>query len=348
MKIFIFGAGASKGSYIRNIPDEFSPPLVDELFDDRYQKYADQMYLYLPDLEVYKEKIKGVQSLEKWLTSEWERIKELKQENSKVALKGQLAQIAFFIWLTLLKVSEFTYQNGAEGRAKNAYRFLMQKLLANDAPFGLISFNYDLLLDFAYKDVFKINLSSLGSYLNNNYVKPHGSVNWFLPKRTQDPLIDLTKEYNMDTRVRLHTAINRMYVDIPIPIDGIQIKDPDHRDLYIIDDLLRTFDSQYFYPLIFLPLTVKAYSFISGFEEKILLKAKELLSNAEEIYLIGYRANDDIIRELLKKTPAETQLYVVGLQSAEQIMKEVLSWATHLKRGKVYEEGFLRFVEAYE
>lgn len=248
-----------------------------------------------------------------------------------------------YIWLTLINVSKWTYDNKFQCREDNAYVTLMGKLFEKDIPFGMINFNYDLLLDFAYKDIFRLSFHSIDDYLNNNYIKPHGSVNWLLNRRDDDRMMNVYTEHNMDTRVRLSTAIQLMFKDSPIPIEGLLVKDPDHRDLYVVDDLLRAFDSQYFYPLIFLPLTSKAYSSISGFENKVMATGSELLMQASEIYLIGYRANDDIIKEMLSKARPETKLHVVGVGSAKEIMHRVLGLVNNLKEGEIYDKGFYRF-----
>lgn len=344
MRIFIFGAGASKGAQQGVVHDIAKAPLTNELFDIRYQNFADMVGLSEATMNNYRQQISGFPFFEDWLTKEWNDIKLKKETRTRDAQKGFLAQIAFYIWLLLINVSKWTYENQYKNRENNSYLVLMNKLLTKDEPFGLINFNYDLLLDFAYKDSHKLIFNNLDDYLNNNYVKPHGSVNWLLSKRTDDRDIDLNHEHNMDTRIRLDTAINLMFKDSPIPIEGVIVRDPNHRDLYTVDDILRSFGRQYFYPLMFLPLTSKEYSSISGFENKIMKKGRELLSESSEIYLIGYRANDEIIKNILALTPEGTKLNVVGNTSANSIMDNVLGWERKLVRGTVYQQGFHRFV----
>lgn len=345
MKIFIFGAGASRGAQQGNVHEYAIAPLTNELFNPRYQQFANIVGLSEASMNTYRDEISKVESFEKWLTAEWDKTELIKEIWAKEAQKGLLAQIAFYIWLVLRSVTKWTYDNSGNSRETNTYLAFMKKLLTKQAQFGLINFNYDLLLDFAYKDVYRITFHDLDDYLDRNYVKPHGSINWLLEKRDDDHRIDLVHEHHMDTRIRLDTAISLMFRDAPIPMSGLLIKEPNHRDLYLeIDDLFRVFNNQYFYPLIFLPLTAKVYSSISGYEEKILAKGRELITKADEVYLIGYRADDDVIEDLLTSAPKGTQLNVVGIESAEDIMSNVLKWAINLKRGTVYSDGFHRFV----
>lgn len=345
MKIFIFGAGASRDAQHRVVHDNAIPPLTNELFDQRYSEFARIVGLLDPAMSTYRNQAAGFGYFEDWLTHEWEKIQTLKTLSSRDAQKGFLAQILFYIWLILINASKWTYENQHQNREDNAYVTLMYKILNLDEEFGLINFNYDLLLDYAYKDVFRLTFHRVEDYLNNNYVKPHGSVNWLLSKRDDDLVIDLDHEHNMDTRVRLDTAIKLMYRDVPIPMNGLLVKEPNHRDLYTIDDLLRSFSRQYFYPLIFLPLTSKVYSSIAGFEDAIIKKGNQLMSKATEIYLIGYRANDSVIKEMLQNIQsAQVVLNVVGMKSsAEEIMQRVLGMHKNLRRGKVFDKGFYNY-----
>jgi len=344
MKIFVFGAGASQGSQgVGVIPDECKAPLSDELFDLRYQKYANAVGLNESTMNEYRNDRLADTSFESWLTNQWRKIDSINNPLAKNAQKGFLAQIAFYIWYLLINVSKWTCNNKGESRNRSEYLFLMKNLRKMDCAFGLINFNYDLLLDYACIDTFKITFQNIDDYLAFNYVKPHGSINWLLKKREVEPNID-RHELDVNTKVRLNTAINRMYSGDPIPINSVVVKEPDHRDLYTLDNLIYSFNQQYFYPLIFLPLTAKAYSSIAGFEEKIVGKANSLLEEASEIYLIGYNANDSLIKDMLKNAPQGTKLHVVGKSSTVEIMERMLAILPNLVRGNCHSNGFHDFV----
>jgi len=95
-----------------------------------------------------------------------------------------------------------------------------------------------------------------------------------------------------------------------------------------------------------MPLTTKLYPTFEGFSKRVMDGGKNLIGQADDIYLIGYRAADEIIRDMFKNVRPETQLHVVGTGSAGQIMDEVLEWSK-IKRGEVHSEGFAKFIEAY-
>src|SRR5690349_21583882 len=115
-----------------------------------------------------------------------------------------------------------------------------------------------------------------------------------------------------------------MFNDTPLNFDHLQVLYPDDPELVDVRYISEIkFSKQYFYPLILLPLTVKQYDFLTGFNQTIISKGKEILSKATEIYLIGYRAADDIIKEMFAEVKAGTTLHVVSLADSKEIMNRV-------------------------
>ncbi len=65
-------------------------------------------------------------------------------------------------------------------------------------------------------------------------------------------------------------------------------------------------------PLILMPLTTKLYSYFDEFYTKMLTAGTQLLAQAKEIYVIGYQAQDEIIRDLFKEVKEGTIIHVVS------------------------------------
>lgn len=153
-----------------------------------------------------------------------------------------------------------------------------------------------------------------------------------------------------DVGVALRTAATRMFRDAPLGQGRPIVLPPDHSTFM---GTLSQFANvihvarPYFYPLVILPLTVKAYGLVPPIQE-VFSKAAELMSQAEEVFLVGYRAADQIVRELLANPPTRegTFLHVVSLNeaSAREIMDRVAGFAPSLRRGEIYDGGFMRFV----
>lgn len=339
MKVFIFGAGASKASQVDFIKISERSPLMDELFNDVYQVYAEMVGLTNSELNYCREGVGSVGSVEKWLTDRWEKVSTYKTVRTQDTERNFFGRAALYIWLSLLKISE-TYNE------KNLYHTFLRKLKMADEEYGLINFNYDLLLDRAIQDVCGYTLNSRQSYIvKAKYIKPHGSVNWLVPKRISDPGVQI--EYNMETRVRLDIMSENMFRDETLSLNGLQIIEPNHRDLREIDHMIRRFQDQYFYPIILMPLTTKQYDRIKDFQETVIESGKELLSKTDEIYLIGYRARDDIVKELFSNVKPGTKLNIVSNNKAESIAEAVLEWKPNLKKGSTLNIGFEKFVEDY-
>lgn len=353
MKIFVFGAGASHSAHTqtkaKRLRTDQIPPLTRDLLNGKYYAYAKEIGLTLNDRDEWEDETVEFDNLEEWLTAKWKDANTQKSGLTRDAHLRELAKITFFIWITLLRISECVYQNTSECRGDNMYRSLLKKLKSEES-FGIVNFNYDLLLDIAFKDVFSVMFQNINDYLKVNYIKPHGSVNWFLDRRQEDRVLNFEQKFDFDTQVRIDAAIENMYKDIPFKFDGHKIMEPTDRNLYKIDNILREFDSQYFYPLVFLPIRPKNYAIISNFEAVVINKAKEIFSQASEVYFIGYRAGDEIILGLFKYIPTScTRIHVVNTQnSSEIIAKSLYDRIGNAKlRICIWNNGFQDFVRSY-
>ncbi|MBI2032177.1 MAG: hypothetical protein HYT09_00875 [Candidatus Levybacteria bacterium] len=337
MKIYIFGAGASFGSQNNEFPNT-SPsraPLIDEIFDPRYQPLS--LYMLSPsELDFFRQEVnkREDKSVEKWLESQWNAIKDIKVNATKNYQTRLFGHKVLYLWNVMRSVSN-SYSES------NVYRSFLSNLRDANNNFGLISFNYDTLLDRAYQDIFGNTFITIENYLEENFVKPHGSVNWLLEKRDTDP----TVPHNHDTALRIKMAMNQFFMNGSISLSKLQVIDPSleqwrHENVAVVWERL---GRPYFYPLIFMPLAQKDLSHINDFYEQVIGKAREMLMQAEEIYIIGYRARDEIIKELLKFVPKDTPLHVVSDTKAIPISNEIRGWATNLKEGSMINGGFAEF-----
>ncbi len=339
MKIYIFGAGASLGSQ----KDKYSKdslvraPLVNELFDPRYGESA--LYMLTPEeLSEFREEIERQpnRSVEEWLGERWNRIESIPSRARKESEKKLFGHIVLYIWNVLRRVSD-TYA------IDNVYRLFLKNLEHED--FGLISFNYDTLLDRAYEEIFHKIFIHLDDYIGENFVKPHGSVNWLLEKRDTDRMVPP----NNDISLRIGLAMQQFFTNGVHNMDKIRVLRPTIEALRNGDvaEVWRILGMDYFYPLIFIPIAQKQLDHVAVFQERIIEKGKEMMRTAEEIYVIGYRAKDDIARELIKCAPDGTPIHVVSDQGAKVISDDILAWAKNLTKGSWIDGGFASFNEVH-
>ncbi len=333
MRVFIFGAGASYGCLPESSGQAPRAPLVDELFHDGYRAC---LHLLSPtEFKECQSAASACGSLEKWLTDRWEAVDKLKQPTSRSGELAFFGRVTFYLWDLLQQVS-IAYPYG------NAYRDFLARLKANDEEFSLISFNYDTLLDQAFEITFGRPLTSLEEYAAAPLIKPHGSVNWLISMRSGESGIS-----PRDDDVNLLTATSKIYGPSPLDIQRVRVFSPSHRGILGFHNACSIFDGQYFYPALFMPLTVKLYQHIDRYFETVILRGRVYLAKASEIYLIGYRAADEVIKDMFQDVPRGTKLHVVGNATAGQVMQSVLTWAPALVEGSVHTDGFWQFAQHF-
>jgi len=342
MKIYIFGAGASLGSQDSEIPEtHLRAPLINNLFDSQYHTHANDVNISPTRLNELKELI-GDDSLEEWLTKEWVK---LSKPHSKEALaEGQklFGDLALYVWWLMVKVSA-TYKES------NGYHAFLQKLAQIDdkEEKAFVNFNYDLLLDKALSRLYGYNLSStIENYTTHNYLKPHGSVNWFVNKRSSDLAIPNEDRGWEQREILLNKIASNMFRG-EVMEKQLKILDPANINLY---DLQRFFSQiytggEYGYPLVLLPLSTKMDDLIDGFMDRMRAEFNRIFGFATEIYVIGYRANDALFTEMISHTNKGAKLHVVGRETAKEIQAEILSANPKLTAGDVFSTGFMDFIE---
>lgn len=343
-KVFVFGAGASRASQDSQKNPQAEThiaPLVNELFKRHYQ---DAAYAILSGSDFDRcetecqRAIENGGNLERWLTERWEAISTFGPQKQR-AEKAFFGRVCFYLWRLLQRVSE-TYQ-GANG---NTYYLLMRKLIDRDDDFALISFNYDTLLDRAVIEVLGCPLRSVGEYLDVPLIKPHGSVNWLL-ERDDDP--EHRREAPSDHAAWLSTASALMYNGSRFDAEHWTVVDPTETALREIGDL-RVARNNYFYPLLFMPVTTKWYEVVNGFHQLMIRSAWNEIEQASAIYVIGYSANDDVFAQIMGSARERTSLYVVGVgDGASEIAERILKTHPRLRLEKTYPVGFHRFADEW-
>jgi len=287
--VFILGAGASKESGAP-LMDEFlneSDKLnksgkIEEIFKDDFNRVFDAINHLDP---IYARANVDLENIEKvYSIFEMGRfIKKLPGVNNPEEIDKIIDSLKVLIFETLDKtITICTKSNGKLCPDGSYLDFvsLVESIKNQDGTFpSIISFNYDLALDCAlfYKG-YEVNYC-LGNNRNGdiNLMKLHGSLNWFKSKEKE------TNEI--------------------IPYDFSQINKW-YRGNYAIDDYEKVnislakkftkenikYKGQELHPIpIIIPPTWNKLEFSCNHEiDKVWQKAAEELSNAENIFVIGY------------------------------------------------------------
>ncbi len=337
MHLYVFGAGASQGSQQRGVPTLLKAPLVNELFANQYKDYAKDVALLNVELQSLRVSI-GKGSVEEWLTNEWDRINALHTATSRQGWKTLFGKLVFYIWRLFLGVSESYFE-------MNLYRVFATKLRERDEEFALISFNYDTLLDRAVHSVLGANLTGLNGYYETPFLKPHGSVNWLLGRRGDDPVFAIEQQGEPDYKSRFQLASSQMFSGRPISWDQLHIIPPDHEHLAHYKLVFSRVGMQYFYPLVLIPLTVKMYSFMPDLPAEMIRRGQQLFAKAEDVYLIGYRAIDEIFGDMVKNVRPGTRLHIIGRATANDVAKRVLAKCPDMQQASIHKDGFRGFLD---
>ena len=344
MKVFIFGAGASHGSQEYATPGEWKIPVSNSLFDDIYINRGEAVGVYKDTLIETREKSIELGGVEKYLTHRWQEIQNYSRARQR-AENNYFGQITWYIWYLLKSLS--THYN-----RQNSYRKLIRKLYDKDEQFGIISFNYDTFLDRAISEQYAITFNNLGAYLNNSsdikYIKPHGSINWYLPPRSTDSQIGTEASFDMLARYRLSSS--QYFNGDPFLLKSIKILDPLHNDMDFGNEGNISnghFNRSHFYPLIFAPLLVKRYKIIEDFEALLNQQSALLLTNADEINIIGYKAQDELIHEMFKSVNPDTIVNIFSPTSPMTTMESLKRRRPDLKYHRILNWDFQKYVEQY-
>lgn len=148
MRVYILGAGASRGSQEhpggqpeqdRGPRSSRVAPLVNELFLPIYEHHGQLIGLTPGRIQEVRDGVGNHGgSVEEWLTAEWDNTRSLREESTKQHKRALFGRVAFYLWSLFLELNQ-----GYEDR--NGYRLFVQKVLRRDESFGIVNFNYDLL-----------------------------------------------------------------------------------------------------------------------------------------------------------------------------------------------------------
>lgn len=342
MQIYIFGAGASSGSQIGVEDTKKLSPLVDNLFSDEYESYARDMKLSDNDrASIIKLLSTHDSSIEEVLNTLWIAARDHPKPLTQSAYVGIFGRIANYLRYLFQAVSETFNET-------NLYYALLTKLREGSGKEGFISFNYDTLLDRAFEAVYDKTLGgSISVYSNNNYIKPHGSINWLFPPRANDPTSPEVNSLSLDNRLQMSNQ--SVYTGSVFNIDELRVFSPKERLLNDSEHLhfSSSFKWLYFIPCLLPPIKEKDYGqYGDGFEKTIIQPGVKLLRDAKDIFVIGYQAKDKIFKHMLTEAKPNAKVHVVFRTSRKDVQDRIIQYSPEtLSKGDLYSRGFGDFVE---
>lgn len=181
MLLVVFGAGASfdsvdVGSH-PGVNADYQPPLADHLFDPRFRRFVDMF----PQLTGILDRVRGI----KGGTTLEQVLENLQREADNYPIRGQqLAAARFYLQHVLFNCGA-TWSSGAGHATSYAYLFdrLGRWRHETGEEVALVTFNYDLMVEYALDRLFQKQFADLDDWINSPFplYKLHGSVNWVHP-----------------------------------------------------------------------------------------------------------------------------------------------------------------------
>lgn len=360
-KMFVFGAGASAfctfndNNALRNY--KLKPPTGYEIFDDCYKEF----YEKYPAADIsIPEFIVAGNDIEECLQKEWESIRD--SYNPKVVARH--INIQYYLQELFQTISKEVISNFSRTNLYSLFASRLQKYLTttDNEQVGLVSFNYDTVLDNFIDKAFKRpnrntlfeSLSDYIDYSNNPFLffKPHGSANWGWKFR-EERLTKFTgnlPQYLYDNEIDLATIYYHLLGDISemVVSNSWGLETELHKNRlgrYTLNknriEVIQ--ENQHYYPSLLLPYRDKD-EFTMPYDHQLTLKY--FMHETEELYLIGWKGNEDVFNRLFENSKERLKRIVI-VNPNEREKKEV---SDNLSKyfGNIYEKYEVIVIDTFE
>lgn len=324
--LIILGAGASFDCQDNStfgdahILNDWHPPLTNSIFDTK--RFYDILKRYQPQVtnlaSYINNRLKGGK-----LTFE-EILTDLRKNktNSNSDLIQQLVALRFYLADLFYAISDKYY------RMVNNYQTLIQLINGSGRQACIVNFNYDLLFEKAF---FQSMPKSVNNYIKDEIkiIKLHGACNWFYDRKINGWEPKSSYEFAM---VGAQYILGNEEAIYPIIIKDVE----NSHDLPSVNNNDPTTKNTYL-PAIALPLESKV-SYVCPDDHVDALK--QCIAKADRIVMIGWKAGDPYLVDLLNSELKENALPIAiacGANSKDTILEKL---GTSLnKQVKIIDEG---------
>lgn len=345
-RMMVFGAGASSFCSFGESKEEFfnspmRPPLGQEIFHKRYT----QLLNHFPGAE---QAIPLFESrgwdIEGCMEEEWELAKN--SFNKKITSRH--INVQYYLSELFRQVSWEVLTHHKRGNlyglfADKLHSFLSKRQNEKEKV-GIVSFNYDTILDKYLEQNFDINFVKMEDYVNwqqNQIVlfKPHGSCNWGWEFRADKKLgqnqIQISQRLFENKTIPAeiyYDLLGNLSTNVYTGAWGIE-KTTHPLDLgrYSLNkNRIRTFKHNEggYYPALLIPHKNKD-EFVMPYYHMHALSL--YMSQIEELYLIGWKGNEDSFNAYLSKHAHNLKKIVIVNPDSEEV-KRNLSKTLKLER----------------
>ena len=301
----VLGAGASYDAVnesVMSYDSNWRPPLTIDLFQNRpvFNSVLLEMYPQaIPVAQHLRERLDRPQA-----NLEAELASLIEQSKRYQPLVSELLAARFYIqWV----ISEAGKAVGSVGMTN--YASLVRKLdiwrHGLDEPVLYVTFNYDTLIEDAFRSALGMRMSSLAEYVSSNrakLVKLHGSVHWY-----REITVEIARSKPVMSKDELRTAVIEQAADLQVS-DDVTV-------MYVPGRVQTTrgrpeYTPNLLYPAIAVPVEAKPrYECPSSHLQAL----TELLPSVDRVLTIGWKGQEEGFLELMRThLPANVHGHVVG------------------------------------
>lgn len=333
MKTVILGAGASFDSINRFHDTDFNPrtehygvhewrpPLGNEIFGSRVNFRS--IYESFSGAKALSHKMNSVNDVEEFFQSEWD-FAEKHDDRLTMAqiINSQYAMSELFYDVSMQYSNGIGVSNYAL-LVNNAYKYAK----ATGEEVGIISFNYDILLEIALVDFYN-NLEelSIDDYIKGpiKVFKPHGSCNWFREfKQVYEndvvkALLENRTTFNeLDQMLREETVVSSAPFVYGADARGRKFGLRNSEDIY----------NQYYYPgcpQLLVPIKNKDMFVMPNEHEQEMINH---ITNSRDFLVIGWKGNEEHFLSELKTSLGNEQVRFTTVTGEDKTVQDNLKRA---------------------
>ncbi|MEK6615836.1 MAG: hypothetical protein AABZ32_06970 [Bacteroidota bacterium] len=328
-RMFVFGAAASTFCIFGEAGKKFrelslNPPTGYEIFDAKYDSFITKYPAAKISTPLFESKDKDI---EQCLEEEWQAYKTF--YSPQVA--NRHINLQYYIQELFSAISKEVTENHFRNNLYSLFLNKLQKHIAANPKerIALVSFNYDTIIDGFASQIFQNPFSTMGDYIdwdkrNILLFKPHGSCNWGW-KFKSDKLNGNTQATIPEALYQQKIEPWQVYFHLLGELNEVVAQnswghewgnDKHYRGRFTINknllEIIPDNSKQVYFPALLLPYRdkdemVMPYDHFNAMEH--------CMRNMEELYLIGWKGNEDLFNRLLERHKGRlTKIVIVNPQ----------------------------------
>jgi len=357
-QMYVFGAAAStfcvfgdRAKVFRQA--EYNPPTGFEIFDDKYKSFFEKFPAALMSISGFESRNRDIEA---YLDDEWRTYKDAYTP----VIPVRHINIQFYLQELFQHLSEQVIKNEYRYNLFNLFCKNLQKQLSSqpDQIATLVSFNYDTILDH-FIGLFSSPFRTMNDYFdwqNRNIIlfKPHGSCNWGwrfgrdkIGSRNSFQLVsDLWKEKIEPWHIH-YELIGNPAETVEYGSWGIESANSIHDNgrytlnKNLIEIIPKNSNAPYL-PALLLPYRDKD-EFVMPYQQQLALKS--CFSQIQELFLIGWKGNEEFFNRQLKSNAHNLKKIVIVNPYPAEVKLNLLKTGFDLTRFEIVEvKDFETFV----